>query len=200
MYQLPDLNYTYDALEPIIQKRTVDIHYNRHHQGYVNQLNQLVSNLKIECNDDLITLVKEIDQVPMEYRDKVLYNASAILNHNLYWNSMHPLHRMPTGKLKEQIESQYNSLENFQKEFMKVAKQLVGSGYTFLVMDKEKNLLIMNTSNQDSPYYYGYTPLFTIDLWEHSYYLDYLNQRSDYIEHFFEIADFTLASSLYEEN
>lgn len=200
MFKLPDLNHEYDALEPFISKRTVDVHYNFHHQGYVNKLNELLKKIDREDINDIIFLIQNIDIIPIEYRDDILYNASAVHNHNLYWNSMNPMNRKPTGKLKEQIEEQYDSYENFRNEFIRVAKTLVGSGYTFLVIDKEGKLIIMNTSNQDSPYSYGFTPLLTLDLWEHSYYLDYLNKRNDYIEQFFSVVDFDSASKIYEKN
>lgn len=200
MYQLPDLSYSYDALEPYISEQTVDIHYNLHHQGYLDKLNTLLKNIGYDYKHDLVWLVEHIDTVPLELeRGTILYNAMAVLNHNLYWDSMNPKHRMPSGKLKQQIDKQYGSYENFEREFIKTAQTLVGSGYTFLTTNQKGELTIMNTSNQDSPYVYGFTPLMTIDLWEHSYYLDYLNKRNDYINNFFRIVDFEHANKKYED-
>ena len=107
---------------------------------------------------------------------------------------------LPKGKLLEKINTAYGSFENFKQEFIESTKTLVGSGYTFLVLDKNKNLKIINTSNQESPYSYGFVPLLNIDLWEHAYYLDYQNKRDDYVNNFFSIVDFDNASLIYEKN
>ncbi len=199
MFQLPDLNYSYDGLEPYISSETVDAHYNLHHQGYVDKLNQLLLETNYQGKPDLVWIIEHIDELPKEKRDQILYNAMAVSNHDLYWLSMNPKHRLPSDALKEQIEKQYGSYEQFQKEFIRVAKTLVGSGYTFLVIDRKGDLIIMNTTNQDSPYLYGFTPILTMDLWEHSYYLDYLNRRNEYIDNFFRIVDFNDATKKYKD-
>lgn len=199
MFQLPDLNYSYDDLEPYISGKTVDAHYNLHHQGYVDKLNQLLAETNYQGKTDLVWIIEHIDELPKEKRDQILYNAMAVENHNLYWRSMNPKHRLPSNSLKTQIEKQYGSYERFQTEFTRVAKTLVGSGYTFLVIDQKGELIIMNTTNQDSPYLYGFTPILTMDLWEHSYYLDYLNKRNEYIDNFFQIVDFDDATKKYKD-
>ena len=199
MFTLPDLEYTYQALEPVISERTIDAHYNLHFAGYVKKLNALLDKSNVAYEPDLVWIIENISVFPMDLRDDILYNAMGALNHNLYFKSMNPEHRSSKGKLKQQIERQYGSMESLKQEMIKKANVVVGSGYTFLVTDAAGELNIINTSNQDSPYLYEYTPLLTIDLWEHSYYLDYLNRRTDYINRFFSIIDFEYASELYEK-
>ena len=199
MFTLPDLEYSYSALEPVIGRKTVDVHYNLHHAGYLKKLNSLLSDVKTDYKQDYVWIIQNIDTFDFDKRDDILYNDMAVLNHNLYWKSINPKNRKPKGKLLEQINSQYGSYENFLEAMKKQANYLVGSGYTFLVSNQDGKLNIINTSNQDSPYLYNYIPLLTIDLWEHSYYLDYLNKRQDYINAFFSMIDFDYANKAYEE-
>lgn len=200
MYKLESLPYSYDALEPIISATTVNIHYNKHYNNYLNKLNSILNNINYDFSDSIEDIIINIEKFPLEYRGDILFNAGGVVNHNLYFNSMDKEKRLPTGKLLEKIDSTYGSYENFKQEFIVTAKKMVGSGYTFLVLDKNKNLNIINTSNQESPYSYGFIPLFTIDLWEHAYYLDYQNRRDDYINNFFSIVNFKQAEKIYEEN
>lgn len=199
MIKLMELPYSYTSLEPYISRNTVNIHYNRHHQGYVNKLNELLIEAKREEVEDPIWIIKHIDTFPFELRDDILYNAMAINNHDLYWNSINMTKKFPDGELKRKINNKYGNYDNFKKEFERVANTMTGSGYTFLVKDKKGELYIMNMSNQDSPYVYGYIPLLTLDLWEHSYYLDHLNNRHNYIDNFFSIIDFDLANEKYAQ-
>lgn len=199
MFTLPDLDYAYNALLPVLSEQQIDAHYNLHYASYIKKLNTLLKRSNVSIKPDLVWIVENIELFPMEIRDDILYNAMAALNHNLYFKSMNPKNRRPVGKLKNQIESQYGNYENFKQEMTKSSNFVVGSGYTFLVANEDGQLNIMNTSNQDSPYLYNYIPLITIDLWEHSYYLDYLNRRQDYINNFFSIIDFEEASNTYEK-
>ena len=168
MYILMKLPYSYDALKPDISEKTVNIHYNKHHRKYNDNLNKLI-NVDIY---PLEQIPENIDKFPMEKRGEIIYNAGGVLNHDLYWNSMSENKSLPGGRLLEKINERYENFENFKATFINKAKMLTGSGYTFLVTNKE-NLTIMNLPNQETPLSYGLTPLFTIDLWEHAYYLDY---------------------------
>ncbi len=199
MFTLPDLEYSYRALEPVIGRKTVDAHYNLHHAGYLKKLNSLLAGVTTDYQKDYVWIIQNIDVFDMDIRDDILYNDMAVLNHNLYWTSINPKHRKPKGKLLEQINLQYGNYENLERKMKEQASYLVGSGYTFLVSDQEGKLNIINTSNQDSPYLYNLLPLLTIDLWEHSYYLDYLNKRQDYINNFFSMIDFDYANKAYEK-
>ncbi len=197
MFEIKTLPYNYDGLEPIISTTTVNIHYNKHEKGYLDRLNKFLREADYNGNYTIPEIIINIDEFPMEYRGDILYNAGGVVNHDLYWNSMGKL-SLPGGKLLEKIVSTYGSYDSFKKKFIEEANKVIGSGYTFLVMDNKKNLNIINLSNQDSPLSYGYEPLFTIDLWEHAYYLDYQNKRTDYINNFFSIVNFDEASKKYE--
>lgn len=200
MYKQKPLPYTYDALEPFISASTINIHYNKHYKGYLDRLNNLLNNIGYKFEDNVRNIIINIDSFPIQYRGDILFNAGGVINHELYFNSMSHNNHLPKGKLLEKINESYGSFEKFKQEFIKSTKILVGSGYTFLVLDKNKNLKIINTSNQESPYSYGFIPLLTLDLWEHAYYLDYQNKRDDYVNNFFSIVDFDNASLIYEKN
>lgn len=193
MYKLMKLPYTYNALEPDISTLTVDIHYNKHHKKYNDNLNRLIQNDIYPIN----LIPQNIDKYPMEIRDEVLFNAGGVLNHDLYWNSLGNIKSLPKGKLLLKINQTYGNFENFKNTFTEKAKKMTGSGYTFLVSNNN-DLTIMNLPNQETPLSYGLTPLFTIDLWEHAYYLDYQNNRDLYIENFWNKANFDYASKTYE--
>lgn len=197
MFEIKSLPYNYDTLEPIISTTTVNIHYNKHEKGYLDRLNKFLKEANYTGNYIIEEIIINIDKFPKEYRDNILYNAGGVVNHDLYWRSMGKL-SLPSGKLLEMIVDKYGSYDSFKKQFIETASKLVGSGYTFLVMDKNKDLKIINMSNQESPLSYGFIPLFTIDLWEHAYYLDYQNKRDDYINNFFSIVNFDEASKIYE--
>lgn len=193
MYKLMRLPFSYNALEPDISALTVDIHYNKHHKKYNDNLNKLVQNDLYPLD----LLPQNIDKFPIEMRAEILFNAGGVLNHNLYWNSLGKNKSMPTGKLLLKINQFYGNFDNFKSIFTEKAKKMVGSGYTFLVASKG-DLTIMNLPNQETPFSYGFVPLFTIDLWEHAYYLDYKNNRDLYIENFWNKANFDYASKTYE--
>lgn len=199
MYEIVELKYPYDALEPIISARTVAIHYNNHYKGYLDKLNTLLKKEGYNKEYTKEELVSHIDMFNLNVRDDILYNLGGVLNHELYFNTISPKkNTRPSGELKEAIDRDFGSFDAFKKEWIRMAKLVVGSGYTFLVV-KNKKLEIINTSNQETPYIYGLTPIMTIDLWEHAYYLDYQSSRNVYIENFFEIIDFDIVSKLYEE-
>lgn len=195
MYQKIELPYT--TLEPYISDRTLTIHYNNHYLNYLNKLNELVDNTKY----NKIELFNNLDDYNIELRDKILFNLGGVVNHELYFNNFSlNKNNIPIGSIKEQIDKQYNNYDNFKKEFKDIALSLTGSGYTFLVINENKDLQIINMSNQESPYSYGMIPIIALDLWEHAYYLDYQNNKSKYIDAFFEIIDFDKINKLYEKN
>ena len=194
MYKLMKLPYSYEALEPDISRETVNIHYNKHHKKYLENLNKLVKNDIYPI--DLIP--QNIDKFPIKIRDEVLYNAGGVLNHDLYWNSLNNNKTLPKGKLLYKINETYGNFENFKNTFIDKAKKMTGSGYTFLVTNNNE-LTIINLPNQETPLSYGLFPLFTIDLWEHAYYLDYQNNKEQYIVNFWNKANFDYASKTYEK-
>ena len=193
MYNVIPLPYPYNALEPIIDEETVNIHYNKHHKKYAENLNNLTNK-----NISLEQIPKRIEEFPLKDRGQILYNAGGVLNHNLYWQSLNKNPTLPKGKLLNKINNDYGNFDNFKKVFINKSKNLVGSGYTFLVTDNNGNLTIINLPNQETPISYNLTPLFTIDLWEHAYYLKYKNNRNTYIENIWDKVNFDHASNLYE--
>ena len=199
MYQLPSLSYLYQDLEPFIDTHTMGLHYHKHEQTYLNNLNNLLNKNNYDYKNDLNELIYHIEEFSLEDRETILFNLGGVLNHNIYWKSMNKNNTLPSGELKEQIDKQFGGYDEFWKEIKENALKLKGSGYTFLVMSNNE-LEIINFFNQDSPLLYGYIPLFNIDLWEHAYYINYENDRSKYIDNFKEIVDFSYASEIYNKN
>lgn len=200
MYPKMTLPYAYDALEPFIDTRTVGLHYEKHYMNYLNKLNQLLqkNNYKNEYSKE--ELATHLDMFPIEDRGDILYNLGGVLNHELYFSNMSPKqNNKPVKSILDAINLTYGNYESFKKEFLQTASYLVGSGYTFLVLNHKKQLEIINLSNQEIPYTYGLVPLLALDLWEHAYYLNYQNERVRYIENFFEIIDFEQINELYEK-
>lgn len=193
MYKAKPLKFSFNALEPYLSEETVQRHYIIY-TNYVKRLNDLIENNKYTLEET----IKNIDEFPMENRDKILFLASAILNHELYFENIGLNKSEPVGKLKQKIEQQYGSFENFKEEFKKQASYVIGSGYTFLILNNN-DLEIINTSNQENPYSYDLIPIMNIDLWEHAYYIDYFN-RQEYIDNFFSIIDFEEVNNNYEKN
>ncbi len=200
MYQEMKLPYAYDALEPFIDTKTVGLHYEKHYRNYLNKLNQLLQKNHYKNEYSKEELVIHLDMFPLQDRDDILYNLGGVLNHELYFSNVSPKeNNRPVKSILKQINAQYGNYENFKKEFLKTASYLVGSGYTFLVLNEKKELEIINLSNQETPYTYGLIPLIALDLWEHAYYLNYQNERNRYIENFFEIIDFEQINQTYEK-
>lgn len=201
MYKPVSLKYDYNALEPYIDTETVFIHYNKHYKNYLDKLNKLLLSINYDFNDSLVDIIKNIDKIPLDIRGEVLFNAGGVINHELYFLNISNLkNNQPVGKLNDAINKKYGNFNNFKNEFKKQASNLTGSGYTFLVLNSKKELEIINTSNQESPYLYDLIPIMTIDLWEHAYYLKYKNRRDLYIDNFFSIIDFNEINKLYEQN
>ena len=193
MYKAKPLKFSFNALEPYLSEETVRRHYIIY-TNYVKRLNDLIENNKYTLEET----IKNIDEFPMENRDKILFLSSAILNHELYFENIGLNKSEPVGKLKQKIEQQYGSFENFKEEFKKQASYVIGSGYTFLILNNN-DLEIINTSNQENPYSYDLIQIMNIDLWEHAYYIDYFN-RQEYIDNFFSIIDFEEVNNNYEKN
>ncbi len=192
------ISIDYESVNPYLSVKTIDVHFNRHYMGYLNKLNDILSYLGYDFKYSKEELVDHIDMFELPYRDSILYNLGGVLNHELYFKTL-GFGGSFGGALRDKLIKQYGSIDAFKNEFKRQANLLVGSGYTFLVMDKKGDLLIINMSNQDTPYSYGYLPIFNIDLWEHAYYLDYLNDRSLYIDDFFSMIDFNFVNKNYEK-
>ena len=199
MYKPKPLKYPYNALEPFVDTETINIHYNKHYLGYLKWLNDLLISLNYDFKLTLKELIQNIEIFPIDKRDDIIFLAGGVINHELYFDSMGPNNNKPNGKILDKIIEQYGSYNNFKEEFTRIAKALVGSGYTSLVITRLKDLEIVNTPNQDTPLLYGLKPILTLDLWEHAYYLKYRNQKDLYIDAFFNIIDFDALNKRYEE-
>lgn len=194
------ISLDYKSLEPYIDDRTLDLHYNAHYRNYTDKLNKYLNDINYDYKDSPIYLAKHIDILPMENRDEILFNLGGYLNHNLYFYNLTNKKKDIPIELLNLINKYFGSFSLFKEEFIDMAMEVKGSGYTFLVMDKNNKLRIINTSNQDTPYYYGFTPIMTIDVWEHAYYLKYTYLRKKYLENIFDIIDFDKVYKLYLDN
>lgn len=197
MYKLIDLPYDYEELEPFIDTHTLGLHHRKHHQNYLNKLNELLIKNNYDFKYNLIELNFHIDEFMAEDKENILFNLGGVINHYIYFNSMSDEPQKPNIFLKAKIDEEFGSFDKFKEEFKKKALALKGSGYTFLVIDNNK-LKIVNLSNQDNPYYHNLIPLLAIDLWEHAYYINYENKKDLYIDNFFEIMDFKTANKIFE--
>lgn len=199
MYKQMPLEY--ESLEPFISDRTLDIHYNKHYLNYLNKLNNALEKAGYKGNLTKEEMVKQIDIFNIKDRGEILYNLGGVLNHELYFKNMSDKkNNLPVDEIKKAIINQYGSFDEFKKEFIKTSKELVGSGYTFVVINSSKKLDIINLPNQDNPYMFDLVPIMALDLWEHAYYLDYQNRRDEYINNFFSIIDFEKINEIYKEN
>jgi Fe-Mn family superoxide dismutase len=197
-FDLPYLPFGFDALEPHISKETMQVHYNKHHRGYVRKLNQAV-----EGSDLSDYSLEELVKNASKFKDAVRNNAGGHYNHTLFWRILTPDNIKPYGKLLSQIEAAFNSFDSFKEEFSRTAATHFGSGWAWLGLSDKNTLEIGSTPNQDNPlmdvsYLQGY-PLLGIDLWEHAYYLDYQNRKGEYIDAFWQVLDWTEVSNRYEE-
>lgn len=193
MYSSISLNYS--SLEPFISEVTLNKHYNIY-LSYLKKLNELLSTTNEIYSKSY--LIQHIDVLPLSIRGEVLYNLSGVVNHEMYFFGLSNDKIDTNNKLYDDIVLNFGSFDNFKSEFIKQAMNIKGSGYTFLVMDKDRKFRVLNTSNQDNPYYYGYIPILNIDIWEHAYYLDYYNNRLEYISRFFDKLDLKKLSINYE--
>lgn len=201
MYKLKQLTYNYQDLEPYIDTHTMGLHRNKHHKTYLKNLNNLLGNNNYNFSHPIEELPRHLKEIKDEDINDVLFNWGGVVNHNLYWESINPNNKQnPTDKLLEKITNKYTSFDNFKKIFTDIALKLKGSGYTFLVIKPNNDIDIINTSNQDSPLELGYTPIFNVDMWEHAYYLNYKNNKKEYLENFFDIANFNYANKITNNN
>lgn len=197
-HQLPPLPYAFDALEPHIDAQTMEIHHDRHHATYVNNLNAALeghADLQAKSVEELIS---NLDAVPEAIRTAVRNNGGGHANHTLFWEILSPNGGgAPSGALADAINAAFGSFDNFKAEFTKAAIGRFGSGWAWLVVDNGK-LAITSTPNQDSPLMEGKTPILGLDVWEHAYYLKYQNKRPDYVNAFWNVVNWDEVSKRYE--
>jgi Fe-Mn family superoxide dismutase len=181
-HELPKLPYSYDALEPHIDARTMEIHYTKHHQTYINNLNAALEKHPDLQSKSVEDLLKNLNAIPEDIRTAVRNNGGGHLNHTMFWPMMSPNGGgEPKGELAGIINSAFGNFANFKNQFSKAAADRFGSGWAWLCVDKGGKLTITSTPNQDNPISDGLKPVLGLDVWEHAYYLKYQNRRADYI-------------------
>lgn len=192
MYTLPKLNYELDSLEPYLDKETMSLHYGKHHQTYCDKLNGALEKYPELAEKAAEELLKDLNSLPEEIRKPVQNFGGGFVNHNFFWSILSPNkgeENIPTGELVQKIDEQFGSFEEFKKQLSDKALSVFGSGWAWLVVNKEGDLEIISTSNQDSPLTVGQVPLLTIDVWEHAYYLKYQNRRAEFITAIWQVFD-----------
>ena len=195
-FELPKLSYAYDALEPFIDARTMEIHYTKHHQGYTNNLNAALEKYP-DLKTPLETLLADLTLVPQDIRSAVQNNGGGFYNHRLFWSILKVNNgQKPSGDLAKAIDKAFGSFDEFKEVFSKAAATRFGSGWAWLIVT-DKGLEVVSTPNQDTPLAQG-TPVLALDVWEHAYYLNYQNRRPDYVSAFFNVVNWDKVSELYK--
>ncbi|QGH34943.1 superoxide dismutase [Gracilibacillus salitolerans] len=198
-FTLPELPYAYDALEPHIDKETMNIHHTKHHNTYVTKLNAALEGHDDLANKSIEDILANLDAVPENIRTAVRNNGGGHANHSLFWTLLSPNGGgEPLGELADNINSAFGSFDKFKEEFAAAGAGRFGSGWAWLVVNNG-NLEITSTPNQDTPISEGKTPILGLDVWEHAYYLKYQNKRPDYIAAFWNVVDWDKVASLYNE-
>ncbi|HGK2421196.1 TPA: superoxide dismutase SodA [Streptococcus pneumoniae] len=193
---LPELPYAYDALEPYIDAETMHLHHDKHHQTYVNNANAALEKHP-EIGEDLEALLADVESIPADIRQALINNGGGHLNHALFWELMTPEKTAPSAELTAAIDATFGSFEEFQATFTAAATTRFGSGWAWLVVNKEGKLEVTSTANQDTPISEGKKPILGLDVWEHAYYVKYRNVRPDYIKAFFSVINWNKVDELY---
>ncbi|WP_323954231.1 superoxide dismutase [Aeromonas caviae] len=197
-HTLPALPYAYDALEPHIDAKTMEIHHSRHHQTYVTNLNAALADLPELAALPLEALLARIDSLPAQVQGAVRNHGGGHANHSLFWQVMSPQGGgEPDGELAAAMERDLGGLEDFKQAFTQAALSRFGSGWAWLVVDGRGKLQVVSSANQDSPLMEGLTPILGLDVWEHAYYLKYQNKRPDYIAAFYNVIDWDEVARRY---
>lgn len=199
MYTLPKLPYSFDALEPYIDAKTMEIHYTKHHQAYIDNLNKALENYPKLQQVPLFELLSDLSAIPEEIRTAVSNNGGGHLNHTLFWQMMAPNAPKPEGKLYEAIVAKFGSFDAFKEQFDAAAKTRFGSGWAWLSLDEDDELVITSTANQDTPISENLRPILGLDVWEHAYYLKYQNKRPEYITNWWNVVNWPYIDFLYQE-
>ena len=196
-FELPKLSYAVDALEPYIDAQTMTIHHDKHHQTYVTNLNAALEKHPELAGKSLEALLKDLNAVPEDIRTAVRNHGGGVWNHSMYWEIMAPkAGGAPKGELAKAMDASFKSFEAFKDEFTKSAIGRFGSGWAWLVK-KGSGLAVVSSANQDNPMSEGLTPILTIDVWEHAYYLKYQNRRADYVTAWWNLVNWDAAASRF---
>lgn len=199
MFTLPDLPYSYDALEPYIDEATMHYHHDNHHSAYVKNLNDALSSHEELLSMEIAELLQNLDKVPEEVRTKVRNNGGGHANHSLFWQVMGSDHGGdPTGVLMDAINDSFGAFDTFKEAFAKAAIGRFGSGWAWLIVEGGR-LRVVDTPNQDSPLMEGKTPILGLDVWEHAYYLKYQYKRADYISAWWNVINWDEVAKRFGE-
>jgi len=197
-YTLPTLSYPYNVLEPHIDARTMEIHHTKHHQAYINNVNNALKDKADLESKSVESLIANLNAVPEDIRNVVRNNGGGHANHTFFWTIIGPNGGgNPIGKVAEAITKEFGSFDAFKEKFAAAATTRFGSGWAWLSVTKEGKLEVSSTANQDSPIMEGKTPILGIDVWEHAYYLNYQNRRVDYISAFWNVVNWQEVDKLY---
>jgi Fe-Mn family superoxide dismutase len=198
-FELPKLDYPYDALEPYIDARTMEIHHSKHHAGYVSKTNAALESHPDLAGKGIDELLSDLNALPEDLRTAIRNNGGGHSNHSLFWKVMAPgAGGEPKGSLAEAIAAKFGSFDSFKSEFSKAAATRFGSGWAWLVTDASGGLKVLSTANQDSPLSDGMKPVLGLDVWEHAYYLKYQNRRPDYIEAWWNVVNWEEVAKRFE--
>lgn len=196
-HTLPKLNFAYDALEPYIDQRTMEIHHTKHHQGYINKyVGALEGSALLE--KDVEEVLKNIQEVEESKQQFVVNNGGGYFNHRLFWQILTPEKQEVPQVLLEMINESFGSFESFKEAFSNAALKQFGSGWAWLVKTESNKLEVVSTANQDTPFKVG-KPVLALDVWEHAYYLNYQNKRGDYISNFFNVVNWEKVLDLFNQ-
>ncbi len=196
-YQLPELPYAFDALEPYVDAKTMEIHHDKHHNAYVTGLNDALNGHEL-ANLPVEEVLQKINQVPEDKKQAVINHGGGHANHSLFWQILGANKGgEPTGALGDAINKTFGSFASFKDKFASAAKTRFGSGWAWLVVNQDGSLEVLSTPNQNSPLMENQTPILGLDVWEHAYYLNYQNRRPEYIEAFWNVVNWDKVSELY---
>lgn len=200
-FQLPPLPYSYDALEPIIDRETMQIHHTKHHQAYLDKLNAWLDSYPHYEWVSVSELLRTLDTLPDALQPIVRNHGGGHSNHSLFWKTLRSPreNNQPHGALLEALTTHFGSFGQFQEAFTNVALNHFGSGWAWLVKTTDNTLMVLSTANQDNPLMQGHTPLLGLDVWEHAYYLKYQNKRADYIQARWSLINWDEVSNLFEK-
>lgn len=198
LFELPALKFAFDALEPAIDARTMEIHHDKHHAAYIANLNKALESAPELYGKSIESILKDLGSLPESIRTAVRNNGGGHANHSLFWELLTPGGKSsPSGALLADIEKTFGSTDAFMEKFNSAAATRFGSGWAWLVVDSEKKLQVYSTANQDSPLMDQHTPILGLDVWEHAYYLNYQNRRPDYIKAFWSVVNWSFVEQEY---
>ena len=196
-YTLPQLGYAYDALEPHIDAKTMEIHHTKHHQTYITNVNAALAGTEF-ADKDILEVISNLDALPADKQTAVRNNGGGHANHTLFWEVIAPGgSNEPVGEVKAAIEAKFGSFEAFKEAFATAGTTRVGAGWAWLILDGD-GVAVTSTPNQDSPVMEGKTPILGLDVWEHAYYLNYQNRRPDYIAAFWNVVNWDVVEAKFQ--